>query len=72
MYSDGVTEAENPEGQPFDEIGRRSVIDAHRTEGIDDLGATIFAEIERYAQNTKLADDLTVLAVLRLPAPPAE
>ena len=41
-------------------------------EGVDDLGATIFAEVERYAQNTKLADDLTVLAVLHLPAPPEE
>ena len=72
MYSDGVTEAENPDGQPFDEIGLRSVIDTHCTEGVDDLGATIFAEVERYAQNTKLADDLTVLAVRRLPAPPVD
>ena len=72
MYSDGVTEAENPDGQPFDEIGLRSVIDTHCNEGVDDLGATIFTEVERYAQNTKLADDLTVLAVRRLPAPPPD
>lgn len=72
MYSDGVTEAENPQGQPFDEAGLKRLITDHRTEGVDQLGETIFEAVERYVQDTKLADDLTVLAVRRLPAPPAD
>ena len=71
-YSDGVTEAENPAGQPFDEIGLRSLLESHFTDGVDDLGATIFAEVERYAGDVKLADDLTVLAVRRLPSVPTD
>ncbi len=33
MYSDGVTEAENVDGQPFDEAGLQQVVDG-RTMGI--------------------------------------
>ena len=67
MYSDGVTEAENPAGQPLDEAGLRGILDAHATAGVDDLGGAVFRAVERYTGETGLADDLTVLAVRRLP-----
>ena len=29
LYSDGITEAENPAGQPFEEAGLEAVVDSH-------------------------------------------
>ena len=71
-YSDGVTEAENTAGVPFDEIGLRNILAAHQDAGVDELGATIFRAVEQYAADTKLADDLTVLAIRRLPPLPID
>ena len=69
MYSDGVTEAENASGVPFEEPGLRSVLAGHPTAGIEDVGRFVFHAVEQYAGDTKLADDLTVLALRRLPPP---
>ena len=30
LYSDGITEAEDPAGQPFEEAGLQAVVDSHR------------------------------------------
>ena len=67
MYSDGVTEAENPAGQPLDEAGLRGIVDAYPMAGVDDLGGKVFREVERYTGDAGLADDLTVLVIRRLP-----
>lgn len=66
-YSDGVTEAEDPAGAPFDESGLRRVIEAHHRDAPDDLGAAIVAAVVAHAASGRLADDLTVLAARRLP-----
>ena len=66
-YSDGVTEAENPDGVPFDETGLRHVSETHRAEAPDRLGATIVAAVAAHADKARLADDVTVLAARRLP-----
>ena len=65
-YSDGVTEAEDPGGTPFDEAGLRQLIDTHHDEALDDLGDTIVAAVVAHADSVHLADDLTVLAARRL------
>ena len=69
MYSDGVTEAEDPAGQPLDEAGLRAILDTHAAAGVDDLGGQVVREVERYTDRASFADDLTVLAVRRLPLP---
>lgn len=66
-YSDGVTEAEDPAGAPFDESGLRRLIEAHHQDAPDDLGAAIVAAVVAHAGSGRLADDLTVLAARRLP-----
>jgi serine phosphatase RsbU (regulator of sigma subunit) len=71
MYSDGVTEAENGAGQPFDERGLERVIDAHGRGSAKELGWATFAAVERHAIEKKLADDLTVLVARKLPPLPA-
>lgn len=71
-YSDGVTEAESPAGEPFDEAGLRRLIEKHHADGLDDLGEAIVAAVVAHSDTARLADDLTVLAARRLPPEPAE
>jgi serine phosphatase RsbU (regulator of sigma subunit) len=72
LYSDGITEAEDPRGRPFDETGLRSLVSAHVSSPLPDLGQAIFSAVQRHAQDVRFADDLTVLLVRRsLAAPPA-
>jgi serine phosphatase RsbU (regulator of sigma subunit) len=71
MYSDGITEAENPDGQPFDEDGLERVVDTRTWGSAKELGWATFEAVERHAQERRLLDDLTVLVVRRLHPLPA-
>ena len=70
MYSDGVTEAENLEGQPFDEAGLQQVVDGRDWGSAKELGWATFAAVEQHSRERKLLDDLTVLVLRRLPPIP--
>jgi len=71
LYSDGITEAENPKGAPFDEDGLRGLVGAHALSSLPDIGRAIFNAVERHAQDTRFADDLTILLARRpIPPPP--
>jgi serine phosphatase RsbU (regulator of sigma subunit) len=71
IYSDGITEAENPAGRPFDEQGLESALLANRGESVSAIGAAIVHTVEQYTADTRLADDLTILLLRRcaVPAP---
>ena len=71
MYSDGVTEAENSAGQPFDESGLQSIIDGGGWASAKELAWATFAAVDHYSEQRRLLDDLTILAVRRLPPLPA-
>jgi phosphoserine phosphatase RsbU/P len=64
-YSDGITEAENAGGVPFDEAGLLGVIRDHWWKDAATLGRAIVSAVESHAAETRLADDLTVLAIRR-------
>jgi phosphoserine phosphatase RsbU/P len=70
MYSDGVTEAENVAGQPFDEEGLQQVVDGRGWASAKELGWAMFAAVEQHTRERKLFDDLTVLVLRRLPPIP--
>ena len=70
MYSDGVTEAENIEGQPFDEAGLQHVMDGRDWASAKELGWATFAAVDQHSRERKLLDDLTVLVLRRLPPIP--
>ena len=70
LYSDGVTEAEDGRGEPFEEPWLRRVLADAATLSIQDVGASIVRAVDQYAGDVKFADDLTVLAVRRLPPLP--
>ena len=65
LYSDGITEAENPAGLPLEEPGLQAVVDAYADVGAAELSVQIIKAVERYAQAPKFADDLTILILKR-------
>jgi serine phosphatase RsbU (regulator of sigma subunit) len=70
LYSDGVTEAEDHKGQQFEEAGLERVIEVHAGDTPRDLAQAIVRVVEVHAQETYLADDLTLLVVKRSEVPP--
>lgn len=70
MYSDGLTEAESPDGEPFDEAGLERTLALHagayQTSGAGMLGRAVFEAVERHRRDQRLQDDLTVLVLSRL------
>jgi phosphoserine phosphatase RsbU/P len=71
IYSDGITEAENPAGRPFDEQGLESALLANRNESVSAIGAAIVRAVEHHTADTRLADDLTILLLRRCAVPVA-
>jgi phosphoserine phosphatase RsbU/P len=65
LYSDGITEAENPIGQPFEETGLEQVIDAYAAEAPAQLAANVLSAVERHAARPRFIDDLTILLLKR-------
>jgi serine phosphatase RsbU (regulator of sigma subunit) len=70
MYSDGITEAENDEGQPFDESGLQRIMDNPAWGSAKELAWAAFAAVEQHTAERRLLDDLTILVARRLPPLP--
>ena len=67
IYSDGITEAENPAGTPFDEAGLEGALKSSRMLATSAIPAAILRSVEQYTADTRLADDLTILVLRRRP-----
>lgn len=65
LYSDGITEAEDPAGQPFEETGLELVIERSAGKPASAVAADVLAAVQRHANRTRFADDLTILVVKR-------
>jgi phosphoserine phosphatase RsbU/P len=65
LYSDGITEAENPDGEPFEESGLQGVIVHYRNASPAQLGTVILKTVEAHAQASRFGDDLTILIMKR-------
>ncbi len=71
LFSDGITEAENTSGVAFDDAGLEQIVNEHWWKDLQTLGTSVLKAVEAHAAGTKIADDLTVLAVRRpMPLPP--
>jgi phosphoserine phosphatase RsbU/P len=70
MYSDGMTEVESPDGQPFDEAGLERTLalyaGAYQKSAAAEIGRAVFDAVERHRRDQRLQDDLTVLVLSRL------
>ena len=71
VYSDGITEAENPAGTPFDEIGLETALKASALESLTAVGAAVVKSVERHTAEKRFADDLTILLLRHCTAPVA-
>lgn len=71
LYSDGITEAEDPRGRPFDEAGLERAIGGSAADSSREIGSAVVKAVEAHAQDTRFADDLTILVLRRL-APVAD
>jgi len=65
VYSDGITEAENKSGRPFDEDGLTAALCAVRSQPIATIGPSVVRAVERHGGDTRFADDLTILLLRR-------
>jgi sigma-B regulation protein RsbU (phosphoserine phosphatase) len=66
VYSDGITEAENRDGKPFDERGLEAALPRTPSASMADLAQGVFRAVEGHAGDVRLADDLTILLLRRL------
>jgi phosphoserine phosphatase RsbU/P len=69
IYSDGITEAENPEGRPFDESGLESALIGNLSGSLASIGTSVVRAVEQHTADTRLADDLTILLLRRATTP---
>jgi phosphoserine phosphatase RsbU/P len=65
LYSDGITEAEDPSGQPLEEAGLELALERHASSSPAELGAHVLAAVEAHAGEPRFADDLTILILKR-------
>jgi serine phosphatase RsbU (regulator of sigma subunit) len=65
LYSDGITEAENPAGQPFEEAGLERFLAARSGDAPAVLAPAVLRAVEAHARDSRFTDDLTVLILKR-------
>lgn len=70
MYSDGITEAEAPNGEMFEDTGLEAAVRATPGVAAAVLSRAVFAAVDHYRRGERLADDLTVLVLSRPVVPP--
>ena len=61
LFTDGVTDAENPEGERFGLERLQEAVAAHITCSVNDLQVAVLAAVERFVRGAEPADDLTLL-----------
>jgi len=65
LYSDGITEAEDPQGRVFEESGLELVVERHAEEGPGEIGVRVLKAVEAHAKASRFVDDLTILILKR-------
>jgi serine phosphatase RsbU (regulator of sigma subunit) len=65
LYSDGITEAEDPGGRPLEEAGLEQVITTYAAFTAAEMGTEVLRAVERHANDSRFADDLTILVLKR-------
>jgi sigma-B regulation protein RsbU (phosphoserine phosphatase) len=65
LYSDGITEAENPAGEPFEESGLERFLGLRGTDSPAVLAPAVLRAVEAHARDSRFTDDLTVLILKR-------
>lgn len=67
LYSDGISEAEDPEGQQYGKERLEQVCRDHAGDHVADMTIAIEKDMEQFVRGTPYADDRTLVLVKRLP-----
>ena len=70
VYSDGITEAESPNGTPFDEIGLETALKTNGRSSLAAIGAAVERAVEQHTDARRFSDDLTILLLRRTTVAP--
>jgi sigma-B regulation protein RsbU (phosphoserine phosphatase) len=65
VYTDGVTEALNPDGEEYGIARMKTIASGCSTKAPDDLISDCLGDLQRFTSGTKPTDDLTLLAIQR-------
>jgi len=65
LYTDGVSEAENPRGVSFGEEGLKSVISKNRGETPHNMCKLVIQAVQDFTGTSELSDDITLVIVKR-------
>jgi hypothetical protein len=65
LYSDGITEAEDPHGRAFEEAGLEQVISSSAAMSAAEMGTAVLKAVETHANAPRYTDDLTILILKR-------
>ena len=68
LFSDGLSEAENADGEFFDRKALRPLLRANATLSSADLHAKLVAAVENFTDGETVADDITVLVLEYVPS----
>ncbi len=68
IYSDGLTESENAEGEFFGTERLRSCLREHARDGAAELHTAILAALERFGDGGVVRDDITILVLEYAPS----
>jgi sigma-B regulation protein RsbU (phosphoserine phosphatase) len=68
IYTDGVTEAANPEGEEYSLERLRELCRSQMAGGVKALAEALQKDLERFARGIPFADDRTFVLLRRLPA----
>lgn len=66
LYTDGITEAENPDEEQYGLERLVAVCHQHRAEPLTDLAKAIHRDLDHFTQGVPYADDRTLLMIRRL------
>ncbi|HEY7499188.1 MAG TPA: PP2C family protein-serine/threonine phosphatase [Vicinamibacterales bacterium] len=65
FYSDGITEAEDPSGQPLEESGLELILERVADRPPSSIATEVVAAVHEHARRPRFADDLTILVLKR-------
>jgi phosphoserine phosphatase RsbU/P len=63
MYTDGVTEAMNPQNEIFSENRLQEALFALRSESLEDMSRSLMQRILAFAEGAQQSDDITMIAL---------
>jgi len=61
LFSDGVTEAMDPEDNEFGTDRLKQALEAQQREGVEEVQADVLAAITEFARGASQRDDITIM-----------